>query len=165
MAEVTVHLPLRYGHSFGRSELMETTFEMDFLPDVGEKIQPLKNDEESGLTFEVFRRHWNEHGKTILETHTYILDPVEDVPLFRVSWWRAYRAWSTCGGEHDLEELLLANGWWRYGDARGSGLSQGDELVCDEPMSDALDLIEKYIARGMASVDVIVEFLKKGPDS
>lgn len=110
MSEVTVQIPIREGLR-GTNHLLETTYDMDFLPDVGDSFHPLKNDKESGLSFEVYRRYWDEDGKTILIVGNHIIDPPEGPPSLP-SIWHAW--WSERDG--DLIRMLLNNGWWNYGE-------------------------------------------------
>lgn len=108
MAVVLVHVTIAEGYH-GKSWLMETEYDMDFLPDEGDRLHPLKNDTESGLSFEVARRWWGEDGKTTLEITKYVIDPPDGRGVPRP--WRTW--WSDRDG--DLVEQLLANGWWEYG--------------------------------------------------
>ena len=98
----------------GGSYLMETEFIMDFLPHVGDVIHPLKNDEESGLNFEIHSRYWDEKGKVNLEIGKYIIDPEDGGERLPRGW----HSWYT-DQDGDLIETLESNGWWRYGDRKG----------------------------------------------
>lgn len=108
MADVKVHIPIRRGYH-GESWLLEATYDMDFLPNEGDRIHPLRNDRDSGLTFEVRSRHWDEEGKAVLEIHQHIIDPPDDATCLPRTW-RAW--WSDRDG--DLVKLLLANAWRHY---------------------------------------------------
>ena len=115
MANVTVHIPIREGYH-GTSYLLETAYDMDFLPEPGDRIHPCKNDADSGLSFSVKSRHWDEQGKSVLELPQQIIDPDESLgPLPRT--WSAW--WSDRDG--NLVEILLANGWWHYGKKEQDG--------------------------------------------
>lgn len=145
MPRVQIDLPIRYYTDFGRSELLSTTYDMDFLPAVGERISPLKNDPESGMTFEIYRRHWDEKGQVTLQLHNYIINPEHEVPLGHTSWWAHNRAWAGHDGE-DLVALLLANGWWRYGEEPESSVDDriiGMQFVQNN-YGDALSASEIY---------------------
>ena len=110
MAKVAFHIPIRDGWH-GESWLLETEFDLDFLPDEGDVFHPLKNDEESGLSMEVRRRYWTETGSVEIETHTYVIDPPEGIDR---NYYKIYRGWNS-GLDGDLVGKLLDNGWWAYG--------------------------------------------------
>lgn len=109
MPNVKVQIPIRLG--FGsESYLLETYFDMDFLPDIGDDIHVCKNAPGSSLSFVVDRRYWNESGKSVLILPQQIIDPPEDGELMPPTW----EAWWT-DRDGDLIELLLENGWKHYG--------------------------------------------------
>lgn len=110
MAEVVFHIPIQDGWH-GESWLLETVFDLDFLPLEGDVFHPLKNDGESGLTMEVYRRWWEETGKVSIQTHTYVIDPPQDLAGHFI---KTYRQWNS-GTDGDLVGTLLENGWWPYG--------------------------------------------------
>lgn len=105
MADVAVQVPVRIGYH-GGSYLLETTFDMDFLPSVGDIIHPLKYDPDSGLSFEIEKRYWDENGKAVLQVVQYVVDPPDDRPRGWHSWWS--------DRDGDLVATLLRNGWWTY---------------------------------------------------
>ena len=113
MGKVLVQVPIRIGYH-GMSYLLETNYEMDFLPNVGELIHPCKFDLDNGLTFEIHKRWWGETGKTTLEIARYVIDPPDDAKFLPRTW----LAWWT-ERDGDLVELLLANGWWHYDTSGG----------------------------------------------
>lgn len=115
MAEVTIHIPIREGYS-GTSHLLESIYDMDFLPLVGDVFHPLRFDPESGLTFEVYRRYWNEQGKVVLEVAKHIIDPTDGPPALPRTW----RGWWT-DRDGDLVRMLIDNGWWHYGERESIG--------------------------------------------
>lgn len=108
MAFVTVQVPISNAGLLD-AWLLETEYDTDFLPDVGDRLHPLKNDEDSGLSFEIGKRWWMEDGKVVLEITKYVLDPVA---TFRSP--RGWRGWVT-ERDGDLVQMLLDNGWWYYG--------------------------------------------------
>jgi hypothetical protein len=111
MAKVEVWQPIRFGGYWGRSELLTTIYDMAFLPDVGDRFHPFKNDEESGETFTVYKRWWDEKGAVILECPTLIVQPPDDVvaEIVRRQDLRPY-------ADGTIVDMLLANGWWRHGE-------------------------------------------------
>jgi hypothetical protein len=115
MAEVRVYITVKENYH-GKEHLLETTFDMDFLPSVGDRIHPCKNDEDSGLSFEVYRRYWDEHGKAVLELPVQIIDPDESLGAVPSRW----QTWWT-DRDGSLVEILLANGWWHYGRKEKNG--------------------------------------------
>jgi hypothetical protein len=106
---VIVQVPIVRGYH-GESYLLETVYVMDFLPLVGESIHCMRNDPDSGMTFEVLRRWWDERGKTVLEIGKFIIDPEDD----GVHLPRTWNAWYTDRDGGDLVEKLLNNGWRHY---------------------------------------------------
>lgn len=109
-ATVRVYVPVTKGYH-GASYLMETEFDMDFLPQAGDIIHPLKNDEESGLNFEIRSRYWDEKGKANLEVGKYVIDPEDDGNNLPRGW----HSWYT-DRDGNLIATLKANGWWEYGE-------------------------------------------------
>lgn len=110
MPEVKISVPVTYGYH-GRQELMCTVFDMDFLPDVGDYIHPMKNDTDFGFTMRIKSRFWMEDGKTVLEIHRHVIDPDGEGATMPKGW---VALWSDDEGYVDLVERLLANGWWCF---------------------------------------------------
>jgi hypothetical protein len=108
MANVRVYIPISKGYH-GESFLLETAYDMDFLPNEGDRVHVLRNDPESGLTFVVRSRWWDENGKAVLELPRQIIDPEDgggQMPRLWQGWWS--------DRDGDLIEMLLANAWKHY---------------------------------------------------
>lgn len=150
MAKVLVHVPIQDGWH-GESWLLETEFEMAFLPDEGDLFHPLKNDPASGLTMAIYRRWWQEDGSASLQTHTYVIDPPQDL---KGHFENVYRQWNS-GLDGDLVGKLMDNGWWAYG-------KRPAEETATTEITAALDLVKRRILEGLATSNEVVDYLRKG---
>jgi len=175
MVKVLFHIPIQDGFH-GGSNLLETIYDLDFLPDEGDYFHPLKNDPESGLSMEVRRRWWTEDGSVQIETHKYIVDPPDDANMMHFS--KIYRTWWS-DRDGDLIAKLLENGWWHYGQRPENESSVDDRVVNMQftqnvygetleaadiyrKTKEILDIAEKRIREGVASAEEVVHYLRFG---
>jgi hypothetical protein len=174
MAKVLFQIPIQDGFH-GKSWLLETVYDLDFLPDEGDYFHPLKNDPESGLSMEVYRRWWAEDGSVQINTHKYILDPPEDVDMR--NYVKIYRSWWT-EQDGNLVDLLLANGWWEHDpnkedepvepkqvNMQFTQINYGEALEATEiyrRTKELMDIAERRIREGLASTEEVVQWLKFG---
>jgi hypothetical protein len=151
MAEVVFHIPIRHGFH-GQSWLLETIYDLDFLPLEGDVFHPLKNDPESGLSMAVRRRWWTETGSVQIETHTHIINMPDT--HFGDPYSRIYRGWNF-ERDGDLVAMLLANGWWEY------GKKQKNTTDSEMGIKTALIMVEEHLTYGIATVEQVVKSLQK----
>jgi len=147
MPKVLFQIPIQDGFH-GKSWLLETAYDLDFLPDEGDYFHPLKNDSESGMSMQVYRRWWAEDGSVQINTHKHILDPPDDFDMR--NYVKIYRTWWT-ERDGNLVDLLLANGWWEY-----------DPNKEDEPAKPTSELTDILQETFQAAVDVVVRRLLFG---
>lgn len=103
MAEVEARVSVQNGFA-GQTCLLTTTYDMDFLPEVGDVVC-VGESEPSGLVLEVYRRQWNGQGKSVIVFKRLVIDP--DNQLYPTTSWQAW--WTDRDG--DLIEILMKNGW------------------------------------------------------
>src|SRR6478752_7005850 len=66
MPKVLFQIPIQDGFH-GKSWLLETAYDLDFLPDEGDYFHPLKNDSESGMSVKIYRTWWTERDGNLVD--------------------------------------------------------------------------------------------------